>query len=220
MIRLPIAKEGLLFVLPSLALSFLFYLLGVYPLAVFIFLCALFFLYFFRNPTRSAVSGTEEVISPADGRVMGVEELYEGEFLKGPTRRVSIFMSVSDVHVNRAPCAGSVERVQHRDGRFKLAFKKGIDEENERNYIVVSRDHEKLMMVQIAGFLARRIICYVREHDRVEKGAPVGMIAFGSRVDVYMPLSYEAVVAPGQKVKSGLTVLAKKKGEHHEETKT
>ncbi len=220
MIRLPIAKEGLIFVLPSLALSFLFYLLGVYSLAIFVFLCALFFLYFFRNPVRSAASGVEELISPADGRVMGVEELYEGEFLNAPTRRISIFMSVSDVHVNRAPCAGSVERVLHRDGRFKLAFKKGIDEENERNYIVVGRDHEKLMMVQIAGFLARRIVCYVREHDRVEKGAPVGMIAFGSRVDVYMPLSYEAVIKEGQKVKSGLTVLAKKKGEHHEEKKT
>ncbi len=220
MIRLPIAKEGLIFILPSLALSFLFYLLGVYALAVFILLAALFFLYFFRNPARSAASGAEELISPADGRVMGVDELYEGEFLQAPARRVSIFMSVSDVHVNRAPCAGKVERVMHRDGRFKLAFKKGIDDENERNYIVVSRDHEKLMMVQIAGFLARRIICYVREQDRVEKGAPVGMIAFGSRVDVYMPLSYEAVVGAGQKVKSGLTVLAKKKGEHHEETKT
>jgi phosphatidylserine decarboxylase len=222
LIRLPIAKEGLIFILPSLALSFLFYLLGVYfySLAVFMLLAALFFLYFFRNPNRSAASGAGELICPADGRVMGVDELYEGEFLKGPATRISIFMSVSDVHVNRAPCAGSVERVQHRDGRFKLAFKKGIEDENERNYIVVSRDHEKLLMVQIAGFLARRIICYVREHDRVEKGAPVGMIAFGSRVDVYMPLSYEAVVRPGQKVKSGLTVLATKKGEHHEEKKT
>ncbi len=201
-------------------LSFLFYLLGVHSLAVFIFLCALFFLYFFRNPARFSAGGAEELISPADGRVMGVDELYEGQFLRAPATRVSIFMSVSDVHVNRAPCEGSVERVMHRDGRFKLAFRKGVDDENERNYIVVRRDNEKLMVVQIAGFLARRIICYVREQDRVEKGAPVGMIAFGSRVDVYMPLSYEAVVGPGQKVKGGLTVLAKKKGEYHEEKKT
>ncbi len=143
---------------------------------------------------------------------MGVEDLFEGEFLHEKVRRISVFMSVTDVHVNRAPCEGQVERVEHRDGRFKLAFKKGIDEENERNYIVVSRNKEKFLLVQIAGFLARRIICYVKEHDLVEKGERVGMIAFGSRVDVYMPTSYRPMVEVGQKVKSGLTVLAKRKG--------
>jgi phosphatidylserine decarboxylase len=211
--KLPVAKEGLIFILPSAFLSFLFYFLGVYPLGAFMTLLTLFFLFFFRNPARSALSGEEEILSPADGRVMGVEDLYESEFLGGEVKRISIFMSVSDVHVNRAPCDGSIERVQHRDGRFKLAFKKGIDEENERNYIVVRRNSEKFLLVQIAGFLARRIVCYVRETDKVAKGAPVGMIAFGSRVDVYMPRSYAAVVKTGQKVKSGVTVLAKKEGE-------
>ena len=103
---------------------------------------------------------------------MGVEELFEGEFLREKVKRISIFMSVSDVHVNRAPCEGSIERVQHKDGRFKLAFKKGIDDENERNYILLSREDERFLVVQIAGFLARRIICYVRERDNVEKGEP------------------------------------------------
>jgi phosphatidylserine decarboxylase len=211
--KLPVAKEGLIFILPSAFLSFLFYFLGVYPLGAFMALLTLFFLFFFRNPARSTLSDEEEILSPADGRVMGVEDLYESEFLGGEVKRISIFMSVSDVHVNRAPCDGSIERVQRRDGRFKLAFKKGIDEENERNYIVVRRNSEKFLLVQIAGFLARRIVCYVRETDKVAKGAPVGMIAFGSRVDVYMPRSYVAVVKTGQKVKSGVTVLAKKEGE-------
>jgi phosphatidylserine decarboxylase len=215
--RLPIAKEGLIFVVPSLCLSFVFFLLGVYVVAAFFLLLTLFFLYFFRNPTRSTTSGTEELLSPADGRVMGIEELLEKEFLGETVRRISIFMSVSDVHVNRAPCEGSVDKVQHRDGRFKLAFRKGIDEENERNYIVVRRNSERFLLVQIAGFLARRIVCYVRENDRVEKGEPVGMIAFGSRVDVYMPTYYEPVVEVGQKVKSGLTVLARKGGNYEEE---
>ncbi|MGD0230006.1 MAG: phosphatidylserine decarboxylase family protein [Syntrophorhabdales bacterium] len=215
--RLPVAKEGLIFILPSLFLSFLFSFLGVYSVAAFTVLLTLFFLYFFRNPRRPATSGGGEILSAADGRVMAVEELFEGEFLREKARRISIFMSISDVHINRAPCEGSVERVEHRDGRFKLAFKKGIDEENERNYIVVRRNDEKFLLVQIAGFLVRRIVCYVREHDLVEKGEPVGMIAFGSRVDVYMPTSYRPAVEVGQKVKSGLTILAKKGGDNEKE---
>ncbi len=208
--RLPVAKEGLLFILPSLFLSLLCCFLRIYPLAIFVILLTLFFAYFFRNPAREGTSGEDEIISPADGRVMGVEEMFEGEFLQEKMKRISIFMSVTDVHVNRAPCEGSVEKVQHKDGLFKLAFKKGIGDENERNYILVRHNDERFLVVQIAGFLARRIICYVRERDKVKKGEPVGMIAFGSRVDVYMPIDYGATVRPGQKVKSGLTVLARK----------
>jgi phosphatidylserine decarboxylase len=208
--RLPIAREGLLFVVPSLFLSLLCCFFHIYSLAVFFLLLFLFFLYFFRNPLRLDVSGGDELISPADGKVMGVEELFEQGFLREKIKRVSIFMSVYDVHVNRAPCEGSVEKVKHVDGRFKLAFKKGIDDENERNYVVIRHDNESFLVVQIAGFLARRIICYVQESDKVKKGEPIGMIAFGSRVDVYMPAPYEPVVKPGQKVKSGLTVIARK----------
>ncbi len=207
----PVAKEGLyIFVLPSLFLSFLFWFLGVWGLAALMLLLALFFLFFFRNPERSDRSGEDELISAADGRVMAVEDLFEGEFLQEKVRRISVFMSLSNVHVNRAPCKGSIERVQHRDGKFKIAFKKGVDEENERNYILLKRNDEKFLVVQIAGFVARRIISYVREHDAVKKGERVGMIAFGSRVDVYMPTSYRPMVEVNQRVKSGLTVLARK----------
>ena len=207
---LPIAKEGLIFVLPCVFLSFLFYFLGVYPLTVVAVFFCLFFIFFFRNPSRAGTSKNGEILSAADGRVMAVEDLFESEFLGEKMRRISVFMSVSNVHVNRAPCDGSVERIEHRDGRFKLAFKKGIDEENERNYIVFGRSGEKFLIVQIAGFLVRRIVCYVKEHDRVAKGERVGMIAFGSRVDTYMPTCYTPLVEVGQKVKGGLTVLARK----------
>jgi phosphatidylserine decarboxylase len=210
LIRVPVAKEGFLFILPSLFLSFLFCFLDLYALAALTLFLALFFLFFFRNPARSGRCGKEEILSAADGRVMGVEDLFESEFLGEKVRRISVFMSLTDVHVNRAPCEGRVARVEHRDGRFRLAFKKGIGEENERNYIVIGRNSERFLIVQIAGFIARRIICYVKEHDPVEKGAQVGMIAFGSRVDVYMPTCYRPAVKVGQKVKSGLTVLAKK----------
>jgi len=208
--KVPVAKEGLLFILPSLFLSFLFCFLGVWAVAVLMLFLSFFFLFFFRNPARPGGSGREEILSAADGRVIAVEDLFESEFLREKVRRISVFMSLSDVHVNRAPCEGRVEKVEHRGGRFKVAFKKGVDEENERNYIVVRRNDERFLLVQIAGFIARRIICYVREHDVVEKGEQVGMIAFGSRVDVYMPTSYRPMVEVNQRVKSGLTALAKK----------
>jgi len=210
--RLPVAKEGLLLVALSLLLSLLCYVL-FRPLAILFLLLLLFFLYFFRNPSRTSASAGNELISPADGRVMGVEDLDEGRFLKERVRRIRIFMSATDVHVNRAPIEGTIEKVEHRSGRFKLAFKKGIDDENERNYIVLKRGNERFLVVQIAGFLARRIICYVKERQSVAKGAIVGMIALGSRVDLYMPTRYEPLVKEGQKVKAGLTILARSRKE-------
>lgn len=151
-------------------------------------------------------------MSPADGTVTEIRDMVEGEFLDGETRRVSIFMSLASVHVNRAPRPGQIRRVEHRRGQFALAWKKEIEKVNERNYIVIERDDERILMVQIAGFLARRITSYVNPGDFVRRGDPVGIIAFGSRVDVYIPKSYECVVELKQKVKAGVTPLATKKG--------
>lgn len=213
MTRFPVAREGLGLIIPALVLSlalawFGFFVAGVFSLAL-----ALFFLYFFRNPSRSSNSRPDELISPADGKVTSVQTLEEGEFLKGKARRISIFMSVSDVHVNRFPSEGEVLQVEHREGRFRMAFKEEVDRENERNYVLYGRGEERFLLVQIAGFLARRIFCYVRKNDRLQKGQPFGMIALGSRVDLYVPESYEPLVEVGQKVKCGLTVLARAGGE-------
>jgi phosphatidylserine decarboxylase len=209
---IPLAKEGLLFVLPAFVLSLLCFAFQFYVVSLVCFVLFLFFTYFFRNPKRIGHSGAAELIAPADGRVMGIEEMTEEEFLKGRAMRVSTFMGLADVHVNRAPCDGVVSRIRHKSGRYGLAFKKGVDRENERNYILLEKGDEKLLVVQIAGFLARRIHCWVREGDAVRKGDPLGMIAFGSRVDTYMPLGYEIMVQLGQKVKSGLTPLARGRG--------
>ncbi len=212
----PIAKEGLIFVLPCIFLAFLFYVLGVYPLTgAAVFIC-LFFIFFFRNPSRPGVAASGEILSPADGKVIGVEDLDESEYLGERMKRVSIFMSVSNVHVNRAPCDGSIEKIEHRSGKFKLAFQEGIDVENERNYIVFKKNDERFLIVQIAGFLARRIVCYVKERDRVERGERVGLIAFGSRVDTYMPTCYTPLVEVGRQVRAGLTVLARKEAGNEE----
>ena len=211
MTRFPVAREGLGLILPALVLSLLLVWFGLPVLAVVCFALFLFFVYFFRNPKRSCICGLDELVSPADGKVTSIETLEEGEFLKGKAKRISIFMSVSDVHMNRAPCEGQVLQVEHRAGRFRMAFKQEVDRENERNYVLYGRGEEKFLLVQIAGFLARRIVCYVRKDDQLQKGEPFGMIAFGSRVDLYVPEHYEPMVRVDQKVKSGLTVLARLK---------
>ena len=210
MSHLPVAKEGLVFIVPALAISLLLFGFGHPVPGVLVLLPCLFFVYFFRNPVRTSPDRHGELISPADGKVMAVEDIHEDEFLHDTVRRICIFMGLADVHVNRAPTDGNVTRVEHREGKYRLAFKLEIDKENERNYIMYSEGHDRFLLVQIAGFLARRIICYVKEQDILRKGHPVGLIAFGSRVDVYMPRTYEPMVAVGQRVKSGLTPLARK----------
>jgi phosphatidylserine decarboxylase len=205
-----IAREGFAFIGLSLVVSILFYLFGFPLLSALSFLFCLFCLFFFRNPKRVPTVPEDVLVSPADGKVMEIKEMVEAEFMGGATRRVSIFMSLASVHVNRAPCEGRIVRVEHRAGEFALAFRKDIDKENERNYILLKRGEEKILLVQIAGFLARRITSYVKEGDPVEKGDPVGIIAFGSRVDIYLPKGYDLMVSLGNKVNAGITPLARK----------
>lgn len=121
-------------------------------------------------------------------------------------------MSPADVHVNRAPCDGHIVRVEHRPGKFTAAFKKDVDSTNERNYILMEGINGKVLLCQIAGFLARRIIPYVKKGDQLQQGNPVGIIAFGSRVDIYLPRNYAPVVQLGQRVKAGLTTVARRIG--------
>lgn len=213
---IPIAREGLPLIGLSLGFAILSFVLGIPVLPFIIFLFFLFCLFFFRNPKRVPLNDDDPFISPADGKIIDISDLNESEFIHGRARRVCIFMSPLDVHVNRAPCEGKVLKVQHRKGEFALAFKKDIDKENERNYILIDHDGEKVLLVQVAGFLARRIISYVKEGDFVKKSDPVGMIAFGSRVDIYFPEEYKTVVKSGMKVKAGVTSLAKAKLKFYE----
>lgn len=138
--------------------------------------------------------------------------MMEHTYLGYQAIRVSIFMSLASVHVNRAPLAGRVERVEHLPGKFALAWKTDVDKENERNYILISEHDEKILVVQIAGFLARRITSYVHEGDEVKRCDPLGIIAFGSRVDIYFPKSYQCMVKLHQMVTAGKTPLAQKRG--------
>jgi phosphatidylserine decarboxylase len=211
-----IAKEGLRLIIPSfvfaLVLIFIRFSIFTTILGFIVLIFCFFCLYFFRNPKRLIQVNLENLISPADGTVTEIKKITEKEFIGGECLRISIFMSPLDVHVNRAPCEGRIVKVLHVSGEFAVAFKKDIDKENERNNILIEHGGEKILVVQIAGFLARRIIPYVKETDVVKQGEPIGIIAFGSRVDVYFPQMYEPVVQLQEKVKAGLTVVAKKKG--------
>jgi phosphatidylserine decarboxylase len=211
-----IAKEGLKLIIASfifsLVLFFVHYSVLTTILAVIVLIFCFFCLYFFRNPKRNTQINVENLISPADGTVTEIKNMTETEFIGGECVRISIFMSPLDVHVNRAPCEGRIVKVLHISGEFAVAFKKDIDKENERNNILIEHKNEKILIVQIAGFLARRIIPYVKETDVVKQGDPIGIIAFGSRVDIYFPKMYEPVVQLQEKVKAGLSVVARKKG--------
>jgi len=212
----PVAREGLKFIVPSLFFSILFFIFHIQILFIISLLFFLSCLFFFRNPKRIPKDASGSLLSPADGKIMEIKEMVEGEFMGVETKRISIFMSLASVHVNRAPSEGRVSKVIHRDGKFALAFRKDIEKQNERNYILIEEGDKRILLVQIAGFLARRITSYVKEGDYVKRGDPVGIIAFGSRVDIYLPIGYEPVVTLNDKVMAGVTPLARKKGEHEE----
>ena len=167
-------------------------------------------LLFFRDPNREPLGGSRSILSPADGRVVGVEQRAAGHRLAPEARtRVSIFMSPLDVHVNRSPVDGAVEAVSYTRGQFGAAYKGDASEINESNALAV-RDARgfRLVVVQIAGWLARRIVCDVHEGDALVRGNRFGLIMFGSRVDVYLPDGISVKVAAGERVRAGRSVIA------------
>jgi phosphatidylserine decarboxylase len=167
---------------------------------------ALFTLYFFRDPERRPPPG-DQVISPADGKVVRIVDVDETP-LGGPGRQVSVFLSIFDVHVNRAPIGGVVRSVTYHEGEYLPAFDHNASHRNERNEVVVEGDRGDVAFVQIAGLIARRIVFRPKEGERVERGARVGLIKFGSRVDVFLPRSSRVLVKVGDRVRSGASPIA------------
>jgi phosphatidylserine decarboxylase len=169
----------------------------------------IFFGYFFRDPDRPIPPEPGVVVAPADGKVILTDEIREERYLNGPARRVAIFMNVFDVHVNRAPAAGTVREVEHRDGCFKAAFREDACTLNEQLALVLEEGGRRLLLVQIAGLLARRIVSYVQPGQHLEKGERLGMICFGSRVDLYLPAEAQITVQAGDRVKAGSSIVAR-----------
>ncbi len=174
-------------------------------------LFALFTLYFFRDPPARAPHDPDAVVAPAHGRVDCVEETVEPEFIGGPCRRISIFLSVFDVHVQSAPVSGSVVHLRRRPGQFLSALRSESATHNESVLIGMeweAQAGQRIALRQIAGVIARRILTWVEPGERVGRGERVGMIQFGSRCDLYLPLTARITVKPGDKVAGGETVVA------------
>ncbi len=176
--------------------------------SVVLWLFSAFCIFFFRDPERQTPREQDVVISPADGRVIGIDEVDESQFLHGRARRVSIFMSVWNVHVNRAPVEGVVEYLHYHRGRFHVASLPKASLENEQVIIGISSPQGKILVRQIAGILARRVVCHLREGQHVQRGERFGMIKFGSRLEVFLPLRAEIRVSLQAKVRAGETIVA------------
>ncbi len=203
-----IALEGLPVVAALVAVAALFWALGWYKAAAVAAALSVFSLWFFRNPERTAPAGENLVIAPADGRVVFVGEVTEERYIMDRALKVSIFMNVFNVHVNRAPESGTIKSITYNPGKFISADRDKASMDNEQNAIVMeSVSGRKIGFVQIAGLVARRIVCWVRPGDTVSRGERFGLIMFGSRVDVYMPPGTEARVAVGDRTKAGETVI-------------
>lgn len=168
-----------------------------------------FCFYFFRTPERALLNDENTVFSPADGEIVAIEEVVEGEYFKDKRIQVSIFMSIWNVHVNWFPVGGRVDYFRHHDGGYKVAWHPKSSEANERTSIVVDTGKEKILFRQIAGLIARRIVCYAREGMDVSQNSQCGIIKFGSRVDIFLPLNAEVNVKLGEKVTGTQTVIAK-----------
>jgi phosphatidylserine decarboxylase len=207
----PIHPEGYPFIggfaLAALVLFWLWSPLGWIGL-----IATLWCIYFFRDPPRVTPLREGIVVAPADGRVCQVVSVVPPRDLdlgEAPLPRISIFMSVFDCHINRSPVAGRIERIVYRAGKFISADVDKASEENERNaFVIVTETAQRLAVVQIAGLIARRIVCFARESDLLGAGQRIGMIRFGSRVDVYLPVGTPVLAGKGQIAIAGETVLA------------
>lgn len=169
-----------------------------------------FTLYFFRDPLREIPKDLKpgDVLSPADGKVMMIEEVEENEFLKAPAKVIGIFLSPLNVHVNRVPISGVVKFYQYIKGEFIAAYDHNSADKNERTVIGIEGEKFKVLFKQITGFVARRIVCELRVGDKVKRGEKFGMIKFGSRTDVILPANAVIKVSVNQKVTGGITLLA------------
>ncbi len=204
-----IAAPGYRFLAASALLIFLGWLIGSGWLGGLGVLGLAFFGYFFRDPERDIPQDPGIVVAPADGKVILVDSVQEDRYLNGPARRVAIFMNVFDVHVNRAPVAATVAAAQHRDGCFKAAWREDACTLNEQMALVLEARGRQVLVVQIAGLLARRIVSYVKPGQPLEQGERLGMICFGSRVDLYLPPEAELLVKVGDRVRAGSSIVAK-----------
>lgn len=205
--RIPVAVEGWVFILPlAVATAMLFAINWVWVGFVTL-IFTLFVLFFFRDPDRTVPEGRGNVVAPADGRVVVIKDTFEPDYLKQEVKQISIFLSIFNVHVNRSPIKGTVELVQYKPGKFHIAFFDKASYDNEQSAMVIANRKQKILVKQIAGFVARRIVCYPRPGDAIKRGERYGLIRFGSRVDVFLPMNTKIMVNLGDRVKGSQDII-------------
>jgi phosphatidylserine decarboxylase len=197
-----IVKDAFRFLIPLVIATALTFWLHWTVAAVLLLALTTFVAFFFRNPDRHIPEDPSAIVSPADGRVVNVERV-------GNVTKMSIFLSIFNVHVNRSPIGGRIEAIEYKPGKFKFAFDPSASVENERNVIMVSQGNVKIVFTQIAGLVARRIVCWKRPGDNVGKGELIGLIRFGSRVDILFPSTTEVCVEKGVRVRGGSSVIGR-----------
>ncbi len=207
-VNIPIVREGFPFVAATGAAAVLLLIGGYLVPGSLLTGLALYTGWFFRNPSRTVPVVPRGVVSPADGKVLGIETVYEPRYFKEPAVRLSIFLNVFDVHVNRIPCQGTVEGVLYQPGRFLAANRPEATLRNEQNALMIrAAGGAKVLCVQVAGLIARRIVCWVAQGESVGCGVRFGLIRFGSRVDLFLPVGTRLTIAVGDRVKGGATLL-------------
>jgi phosphatidylserine decarboxylase len=204
----PIAREGVPFLAAAAVPAAAAWALG-WTVAGALFGAAAFFTgWFFRNPSRRIPDGPNLIVSPGDGRVLAVMEEEEPRFLKARAVRVSIFLSPLNVHINRTPCEGLVKAISYSPGKFLVASRTEATLQNEQTAILIETDAGcRILCVQVAGYVARRIVCWLSEGERVERGERYGLIRFGSRMDLYVPAGTQVRVKAGDRVTGGETII-------------
>jgi len=209
MTAFPIVKEGLPFIGIMICITALVVVIANVYWAILPAVVTCFFIYFFRNPPRKIIYNPLHLLSPADGKVMSIVEVQDDEYLGEAGTKVTIFLSPFDVHVNRSPMEGTIKFQQYVCGRFRPAYKAIAAWENERHAIGIESPHCRILVTQVAGILARRIVSWVTLGTDLAQGQLYGMIKFGSCTELIMPRNVEILVSKGQRVRAGLTVIGR-----------
>jgi phosphatidylserine decarboxylase len=206
--RLPIASQGYPFIAVGLMATALFIFLGYAPGWVLFGILTVFVIAFFRDPERKPSGEEKTLVAPADGKIILIEEKEMSPFSTGRTVKISIFMSVFNCHVNRVPEKGRIEKILYRPGSFFSADQARASTENEQNALWLKTDDgQDISIIQVAGLIARRIVCWVKPGQKLERGERFGLIRFGSRVDLYLPPSVRLRIQRGDRVKGGVTII-------------
>ena len=204
---IPVASEGWPFIVPLAIATALLFALGWKNTGAGTLVLTLFVLFFFRDPERQVPEGKGIVVSPADGKVIVIKDIYEPTYLKRDVKQISIFLSVFNVHVNRAPVEGTVELVKYNPGKFHVASVDKASLDNEQTAMVIANGKDKVLVKQIAGLIARRIVCYAKAGDAIARGERYGLIRFGSRTDIFLPKDAEITVKLGDRVKGARDII-------------